>query len=155
MEKPSLTTPSGKTLPDDSIESVVIDKQDNIVIGTNFGIAVLKCFTPKLQDKNPQVIPAQNDKNNDDLKSYMPVFKIYNYQTGYPVKDVNGGSNNGAMYCDSKGNIWAGTGTDKGSLIQFDPTAVNENPNPPTVVIQNVKINDENVPGIMYLLPLT
>jgi len=139
----NFTTEQG--LPDDSIESIVLDKQGNIVIGTNFGIAVLKSFASNIGESTRNNIPAQNNKSNEELQNYTPVFKIYNSQTGYPVKNINGGSNNGALLCDSKGNIWAGTGSEKTALIRFDPSALNKNLNPPSVVIQNVKINEENI----------
>ena len=122
------------------------DKQGNIVIGTNVGIAVLTSFTPNVQTEIAQnKLPAQNNSSNEALRNFAPVFKIYNSKTGYPVKNVNAGSNNGAMLCDSKGNIWVGTGSEKTALVWFDPATLNKNPNPPTVVIQNIKIDEENV----------
>jgi signal transduction histidine kinase len=72
------------------------------------------------------------------------VGKVFNTKTGYPVKDVNVGP--GAMYKDSKGIIWIGTGSDKTGLVRFDPTAiVNANPDPPSLVIQGIKINNETI----------
>jgi len=133
-------------LPDNDVAGIVIDKQGNIVIGTNVGIAVLKSFAPYFQGENAQnKIPAQNNISNEVLRKFNPVFKIYNSKTGYPVKNVNGGSDNGAMLCDSKGNIWVGTGSEKTALVWFDPATLNKNPNPPTVVIQNIKIDEENI----------
>ncbi len=145
------TTAQG--LSDNGIGGIVLDKQGNIVIGTNFGIAVLKSFVPKSGDKAGENLPAQNNKSNAELENYTPVFKIFNSKTGYPVKDVNGGSNNGSMLCDSKGNIWAGTGSEKTSLVKFAPAAVNRNPDPPTVLLQNVKINEENICWYTLALP--
>src|ERR1017187_9793262 len=68
---------------------------------------------------------------------------IYNSATGYPVKDVNAGQN--GMYKDSKGIIWIATGADKTALVRFDESAVNKNAAAPTVVLQSVKINEENI----------
>ena len=138
------TTDQG--LPDGGVACIVSDKEGNIVIGTNIGIAVLKLFAPNSRGESSQnSLPAQNNMSNEELKNYSPVFKIYNSKTGYPVKDVNQGNNNGAMICDSKGIIWAGTGSEKTALVRFDPSALNKNPNPPTVVIQDIKINKENI----------
>ena len=138
----NFTTNDG--LPDDVVTQVVFDNQQNIIIGTNFGVGVLSSFTPKLQGKSTQSnLPAQNNLNNGELKNYTPVFEIYNSKTGYPVKDVNAGQN--AMYKDSKGIIWIATGADKTGLVRFDPSAINKNQNPPTVIIQNIKINEENI----------
>jgi hypothetical protein len=49
------------------------------------------------------------------------------------------------MYQDSKGIIWAGTGSDKTALVRFDPKAVNKTSNPPTTYIQSIKVLGENV----------
>ncbi len=138
-------------LPDDGVTSVVMDKQKEIVIGTNMGMAVLKYFTPKQQGSSTHAnISDQNNLSNSKLENYKPVFEIYNSKTGYPVPYVNGGSNNGAMICDSKGIIWVGTASDKTALVRFDPLAVNRNPNPPTVVIKSIQINEEAI--CWYLL---
>ena len=138
----SFTTAQG--LADDVVYSVIEDKQQNIVIGTNLGFSVLKFESPKLQGKKQEIKGAGLlNINNNELKNYTPVWEIYNNKTGYPIKDINGGSNNGAMLCDSKGIIWAGTGDDK--LVRFDPSAINRNPNPPTVILQKIKVNEENI----------
>ncbi len=138
-------------LPDDGVTSVVMDKQEEIVVGTNTGMAVLKYFTSKQTGNNSQAnIPAPNNLSNSQLENYKPVFEIFNSKTGYPVPYVNGGSNNGAMICDSKGIVWIGTASDKTALVRFDPPAVNRNPNPPTVVIKGIQINEESV--CWYLL---
>jgi len=138
----NFTTAQG--LPDDVVTQVVIDSQQNIVIGTNFGVGVVVSFTPKLREENTKSnIPAQNSLNNEELKNYTPNIEIYNSSTGYPVKDVNAGQN--AMYKDSKGIIWIATGSAKTGLVRFDYNAVNKNTNPPAVFIQSVKINDENI----------
>jgi ligand-binding sensor domain-containing protein/serine phosphatase RsbU (regulator of sigma subunit) len=131
------TTEQG--LPDNTIMHVMLTKEQNIIFGTNFGVAVLVYYTPNTQEKNK--LPAQNNTSNEELKNYVPVFEIYNSKTGYPVKDVNTNS----MYLDSKGIIWAGTGSEKTALVRFDPSAVHRNPNPLKVILQSVKINEENI----------
>ena len=136
------TTENG--LPDNVVTQIVIDEQENIVIGTNFGVAVVISFTPKFQTENTNKnIPSQNSLHSEDLKNYTPVIEIYNSKTGYPVKDVNVGQN--AMYKDSKGIIWIATGSDKTSLVCFDPSEIKKNNKPPDLFIQSVKINEENI----------
>ena len=71
------------------------------------------------------------------------VGKVFNSLTGYPVKDVNAGS--GAMFWDS-GIIWIGTGSDRTGLVRFDPNSlVTSDQKFPAVVLEQVKINNENI----------
>ena len=49
------------------------------------------------------------------------------------------------MHVDSKGIIWAGCGADKIALVRIDYQAINRNLNPPTVLIQNLKVNNESI----------
>ena len=138
----NFTTAQG--LPNDGVTQVVITKQQHIAIGTNFGVGVAVFFTPKLRG-NPALhnIPVQNNMNNEELKNYDLVIENYNSANGYPIKDVQAGPN--CMFIDSKGIMWAGTGSDKTALVRFDYAAVLRNNQPPTVVIQNVKLNQENI----------
>jgi ligand-binding sensor domain-containing protein/two-component sensor histidine kinase len=155
----NFTTTQG--LPDNLITQVVITKEQNILFGTNLGVAMLKGFVivpdpTSNRDKdrerdssaenaiqNNEMFPAQNNSSNEDLRNYTPVFEIYNSSTGYPVKDVNAGQN--AMFVDSKGIIWIATGSDKTGLVRFDYAALNKNNFPPDVFIQGVRINNEDV----------
>ena len=89
------------------------------------------------------IFPPQNHLTNEALKSYKPVFEIYNSKRGYPIKDANGGQN--SMYLDSKGIIWMGTGSAKTGLVRLDFSALNKNNNPPDVFIQSVKIDNQNI----------
>jgi len=146
-------------LPDNSVTQVVLMNEDpsnkfgaGIAMGTNLGVGVLVAFTPRLRAGDTQKngstslttsIPAQNNKTNQELKNYTPVIEIYNSNTGYPVKDVNAGQN--CMFMDTKGIIWAGTGSDKTGLVRFDYAALNKNKMPPDVFIQSLKINNESV----------
>jgi signal transduction histidine kinase len=91
-----------------------------MIIGTNLGLTVIK------GGLDPDKPIAQEN------------IEYYNWKNGYPVKDVN----TQAMYVDSKGFIWVGTG-DK--LIRFDYSAIHKNPDPPQVRIQGIKINNENI----------
>ena len=114
------TTADG--LPDDVVTQVVEGDDGKLYIGTNLGIC--------------ELIKQPNEEN-------YKVGLIYNSATGYPVKDVNAGQN--GMYKDSKGIIWIATGADKTALVRFDERAVNKNPDAPTVVLQSIKINEENI----------
>jgi ligand-binding sensor domain-containing protein/serine phosphatase RsbU (regulator of sigma subunit) len=137
------TTADG--LPDNTVTQVVIDKQQRILIGTNFGIAVWSHCLQLSELKPGEVgeVGAVNALKNNELKDYKPVFEIYNSETGYPVKDVNSGQN--AMYKDSHGIIWIGTGADKTSLVRFDYAALNKNTHTPIVTIQSIKVNEEKI----------
>ena len=137
-----LTFTTEQGLPDNVVLGVVTNIQAGIVIGTNFGLAVLNTFKPNF---DAPLIPAQNNLSNEKLKNYDPVIEVYNQFTGYPVRDVNGGSNNGALLCDSRGVIWVGTGSSKTALVRFKYRAVHKNKEAPNVVIQNVKVHEENI----------
>ncbi|MES2284883.1 MAG: two-component regulator propeller domain-containing protein [Bacteroidota bacterium] len=134
----NFTTANG--LPDNTVTQIVITKEQNIAIGTNYGLGLVVSFSPK--GNSPQKnIPAQNNLNNEELKNYTPVIEIYNSTMGYPVKDVNTGQN--TMFTDSNGIIWIATGADKTALVRFDYAALNKNKMPPDVLIQGIKINNE------------
>ncbi|MDQ6845609.1 MAG: ATP-binding protein, partial [Bacteroidota bacterium] len=121
----SYTTTDG--LPDNFVTQVVEDNDEKLYIGTNLGICELKRVN-----------------SSKGFEKEWAVGKIFNSQTGYPVKDVNAGL--GAMFKDSRGIIWVGTGSDKTGLVRFDPKAViTNNLVPPAVFLKNVKINNENI----------
>ncbi len=121
----SFTTKDG--LPDNFITQVVQGDSGKLYIGTNLGMC--------------ELIPAKQAGN---IEKQWVVGKIFNSRTGYPVKDVNAGLN--AVFKDSKGLIWIGTGSDKTGLVRFDPKAIiNDNPRRPGVYIKDVKINNENI----------
>ncbi len=137
------TTAQG--LPDNTVLQITITKEQNIVIGTNYGLAVITGFSPLSSSElaGADAIPVQNNLTNEALKNYTPVIEIYNSANGYPVKDVNAGQN--TILLDSKGILWIATGADKTALVRFDYAALNKNKLPPDVVIQSVKINNENI----------
>jgi len=133
----NLTTDQG--LANDDVAAIVEDKQGMIWVGTKLGFSGLKFKLKKSEGSENSSIAGDNSFSNDALKlKYEPVFEIYNFKTGYPVKDVIDNS----MHVDSKGIIWAGTG-DK--LVRFDYSGIYKNPNPPNVFIQSIKINNENI----------
>nr|MDQ6901935.1 ATP-binding protein [Bacteroidota bacterium] len=114
-------------LPDNFITQIVQGNDNKLYIGTNLGFCELVSST------------ATKDHN----KKWV-VGKIFNSQTGYPVKDVNAGL--GAMFKDRKGIIWIGTGSDKTGIVRFDPKALIDYTHvAPTIVIEDIKINNETI----------
>ena len=105
-------------IPDNVVNQVIQMPDGKMAVGTNLGITL---FNP----------------SNDFTK--LTDIEIYNTNTGYPVKDVY------AMLVDRKGILWAGTGSEKTALVRFDYAALPRNMEPPSLVIQSVKVKDEPV----------
>ncbi len=131
------TTKDG--LPDNVITQVVVDAKQNIVLATNLGFCILE-YSPinNAKKQNSGAIAATNSEINTQ---YKPVFHSYNNKTGYPVKDINAGQH--CMFSDSKGILWAGCGDEK--LVRIEMDAINTNQQPLSLVIQRIKVNDENI----------
>jgi ligand-binding sensor domain-containing protein/class 3 adenylate cyclase len=109
-------------LPDNFVTNVIQMPNGKIAVGTNLGITLFNL-------------------SNDGTK--LTDIEIYNTNTGCPVKDVNVGQN--CMLLDSKGIVWAGTGNDKTALVRFDYGALEKNTEPPALIIQSIKVKDENI----------
>ncbi|MBK7805703.1 MAG: hypothetical protein IPJ51_05320 [Saprospiraceae bacterium] len=118
----NFTTAQG--LANDMVFDIVEDTHGNIVIGTNLGITLIPAQSASL--------PFSEVENK---------LEYYNKPNGYPIKDIN----LNAMLCDSKGIIWAGTGSEKTGLVKFDYSALRKNMVPPKLVIQSIKVKDENI----------
>jgi len=132
----NFTTDEG--MASDDISAIVEDTRGAIWIGTQLGFCTIKFKLPN-EGSETATVEADNALGNDQLKAkYEPLFKFYNYRTGFPVKNVNWN----AMYVDSKGTLWAGTGD---RLIRFDYNSKYKDPNPPNTFVQSVKINNENI----------
>ncbi len=108
-------------LADDQATEVLPDKKGNIFIGTNLG------FT---------VIPE--DASSLPFSQVRSRLEYYNRPAGYPIRDVN----TNAMYCDSQGIIWAGTGT---GLVRFDYSAVQKDSAKPLLAIQKIRVTGESI----------
>ena len=87
-------------LPDNVVTQVIQMPDGKIAVGTNLGITL---FNP----------------SNDFTK--LTDIEIYNSNTGYPVKNLN---RQNSMFLDSKGILWAGTGSEKTALVRFDYAAL-------------------------------
>ena len=121
---------------------ILIDKQGEIVMATDSGFAILSKFIP-IGSKNANNLDASNSLSNLELlNNYIPKISVYGQYTGWPAKDI------GVMYCDSHGIIWAQSGTEqtnKRKLVRFDPSALDKNSSPPTLIIHSIKVNEENI----------
>ncbi len=109
-------------LSNDVVYGIIEDKTGNIFIGTSLGFTVLK----------GGIGPSGHQFARDGIE-------YFNRKTGYPIKDI---SNNYSMFLDSKNIIWAGT-SDK--LVRFDYSKVHRSTKPPKVLIQSIKVNNENI----------
>jgi serine phosphatase RsbU (regulator of sigma subunit) len=117
-----------KNLPDLVIGAIQFDKKGRMVLGTNFGLYVLSANAVATIVENTTI--AQGT--------------VYNQFTGYPVKDVNYGSNNNGATCiDNKGVLWVGHGSNGVTRVDLD--AVNKNNEAPNVVINKVSLKGEDV----------
>ncbi|MFT7613453.1 MAG: serine phosphatase RsbU (regulator of sigma subunit), partial [Parvicellaceae bacterium] len=113
--------------PDNYICALRFDNKERLIIGTNFGLAVIET------KEVGQIIAGK------DLKE----FETYNQFTGYPIRDVNAGTNNGAMHVDSDGILWVGHGSNGVARVDLD--AINKNNDAPNVVINKVSLKGEDV----------
>jgi ligand-binding sensor domain-containing protein/signal transduction histidine kinase len=118
----NFTTAQG--LANDMVYTIVEDTHGNIVMGTNLGITLIPAKSASLP-----------------FSEVEGELEYYNKPNGYPIKDLF----RNAMLCDSKGILWAGTGSEKTGLVRFDYSALRKNMVPPKLVIQSIKVKDENI----------
>jgi signal transduction histidine kinase len=111
-------------LPDNVILQIVPMRSGKIAVGTNLGIA----FFDLVKDGSANGVGISN-------------IEIFNSDTGYPVKDLTDGQN--AMFEDSKGILWAGTGSNKTALVRFDYKALVRNTKLPKIFLKQLRINEE------------
>jgi ligand-binding sensor domain-containing protein/signal transduction histidine kinase len=115
----NFTTAQG--LADDYVYDEVQDKEGNMFIGTNLGFTVIPA--PFISLPFSQVRKG---------------IEYYNKPNGYPVRDLN----SNAMYCDSQGIVWGGTGS---GLVRFDHSSLHKEEAEPVLVIQRIKVDGENI----------
>jgi ligand-binding sensor domain-containing protein/class 3 adenylate cyclase len=139
----TFTTTDG--LSDNVILGCVEDKNNKLWFGTNIGLSGLLAFKKRPTAVNEQtdnsgyLVDADNDLPNSELlDNYVPVFEKYNFKNGFPVKDVN----INAVFVDSNGIIWAGTGN---KLVRFDYSELYKNKQQPYIYINGIKIGGENI----------
>jgi ligand-binding sensor domain-containing protein/class 3 adenylate cyclase len=111
------TMPNG--LPDNFVSQVLQDKEGNIIAGTNKGLCLI---------------------SHGDILAGVTV---YNTETGYPINDVNVGSH--SLFADSRGILWAGTGSDKNSLIRLEYPKKQDVKNALHINIKGIKVQEENL----------
>lgn len=116
----TFTTKDG--LPDNFVCHVLQLEDGRMAIGTNEGITL---FLPT------------------DALSQLREIETYNTSNGFPVKAVNIGQN--CLFQDSKGILWVGTGSQKIALVRFNPEALRKDLDPPTLIIESIKIEDEDI----------
>ena len=131
-------------LPDNVVTQILFDAGNNLITGTNSGLAQLVSFNSKASGSAEKTsIPIQNSLKNHALDCYYPVVDFFSPFNSNPVNSVNFGQN--AIYQDRSGIIWIGTGSDKNGLVRFNPREATDEPAPPSVFVQKIRINNENV----------
>ena len=116
----TFTTKDG--LPNNYVTQIIQLPNDKMGIGTNQGITLFK--------------PSEEFTSLTDIE-------VFSSLTGYPIKSISVGQN--CLYIDTKGIIWAGTGSEKTALVKFDYEALPKNDQPITPIIQRVRINEEKI----------
>jgi signal transduction histidine kinase/ligand-binding sensor domain-containing protein len=110
-------------LVDDTVYDLLEDNQGNIFIGTNRGFTVVPAQVASL--------PFQEMSGS---------LEYFNTSNGYPVKDVNKG-----IFLDSKGNLWAGNGSDKTGLVKFNYQALRKKRKKPSIIIKNIRVYEKPI----------
>jgi len=125
----TLTVSNG--LPDNGISAIRFNSKGDAIIGTNYGIYVIS---------NHEVNQITNNKISNLGKLKGETFNQFN---GYNIKDVNTGTNNGAILIDKQDKIWVGH-SNKG-ITRVDLNALNKNPIPPIVALKNLQLKNEDI----------
>ena len=140
-------------LADNESGSVAMNIDGVIWLGSNKGFTALKGFVrygQSIDSSYKLSLKPSNELSNAELKKvgYKPVFEIYGHQTGFAVKAINN------IGVTRQGTIWAGTGGFLGDkLIRFDFGNVSINQNPPNVILQSIKINNETISWYDLIAP--
>ncbi|MDH4092091.1 MAG: ATP-binding protein [Cyclobacteriaceae bacterium] len=134
-------------LPNDVAYDIVEDGYGVIWIGTNLGLCGLKFRSSSHGEITAAGLLGVSNAKLDD---YMPVWEIYNRETGYPVRSVNfngmcvtkvglpGGGG------EDTNVIWSACGDNK--VIRFEGQAISSNTNPLQAYIQSIQIDETTLP---------
>ena len=143
--KSFITYTTSQGLSNNVVFGISADTKGEIWFGTNEGLCGLSgYYKTQMNDRETNSTkrnltrPDNTLANADLVKNYLPVFNIYSFKRGFPVKDVN----ENALFTDSKGIVWTGAG-DK--LVRFDPTRLAESADTLSVFLNAIKIGNENV----------
>jgi signal transduction histidine kinase/ligand-binding sensor domain-containing protein len=117
----AITTREG--LIDDTVYDLLEDETGNVFIGTNRGYTVVPAH----------VVPLSFEGMREKLE-------YYNTSNGFPIKDVNKG-----IFLDSKGNIWAGNGSDKTGLVKMNYKALRKKKEKPQIKIKSISIYEKPI----------
>lgn len=116
-------------LPDNNVIAIREDSKGNIILGTNFGICRIN-----------SALSGRMSGGHTSL-STLEGMEVYNRLTGYPVMDVNGGTNNGTLLIDREDVLWIGNGTNGLTRVDFDK--IKKNDRIPPLLLRRVRINEE------------
>ena len=130
-----LTLNNVNGLPGNGVAAIRFNQKGELIVGTNFGLWTLS--TKEVQQIQQAV---ENGKPGATLGK---LGAIYNQFNGYPIKDVNTASNNGAMHIARDGKVWVGHGNNGVTRVNLD--AVHKSDAVPNVIIHKVNLVGENV----------
>lgn len=135
----NFTTKNG--LPSNVTTQVLTDDEHHLIVGTEFGIAILTGFSSDAGTASH--VSPENALSNEKLRTLHPDFEIYNAFGGYPIKGVNAQYH--AMYKDKTGKIWIGSNSEKTSLVCFNYKKLHKHTLAPNALIHALKINNESL----------
>jgi ligand-binding sensor domain-containing protein/signal transduction histidine kinase len=116
------------------------DREGNIWVGTDMGVSRLELKERNNSKASNQVIKADTTLSNADFtKEFEVSFYNYNFQNGYPVRDIQFTN---SMYFDKENSLWI---SEQSKLTRFQFTKLNKNATPPVVFIKEIKLNNENI----------
>lgn len=120
----NFTTQEG--LSNNLIQQIVPLPDGKIALGSNLGLTI---FFPE-------------PTNNEEIT--LAGIENFHSENGYPVKDLTDGQN--GMFLDSKGVLWAGTGSSKTGLVRFDYSEYQPTQAQQDLLIKQIRINEEVIP---------
>lgn len=146
--KTFITYTSENGLANNIVTSIVEDTRGVIWFGTNEGFCGLRFQNLNSTAKETKGA-GQLNVDNKAIRNYSPVWEIYNYNYGYLIKDIIENTMRITKIGLPKGDrsdvgkMWFSCGDDK--VIRFDQSAITVDSIVPSVVIQNIRINNEKI----------